>query len=1029
MDALPPTHAYFLLDAAALHDSSAVARVVTRMLVYLASQHESLSWNYEVVDMRMRQRALTAHGKRRVAERRQLAPDSLRDFEDALAGRKASQQQRAVLATLHERLMCLEADVEWGDPALMRSPTRAARTWADPTRLNESMSVRSFLYIVGEPPETPEGVDAFVCGSAPGAGPEGASLLEKLIRLRDGIIGNGIWESYARKRVGVSWIRPSKPTALYGSPRPVDTLIGAVFACCFEALGGCVMSVPELDTADWPPFSSLFAPLHRVRAYPGWSRKFAREMSAVADYFARDSAMDVQGRLPRRAWAIQAAGGSSIEDASIVVEREYSHRQWLADGRLQRRYDFSELVELAYTVRLVKLQSATQARSNAPRLEYIHNIPLRIWPRISRYLPCEPVLCCCVESGDFGFFHDSAIIAQPPATSPEQQGVVIVPVGGSRMVAVYPADAASLSRVLLALEPVAEKGLDGTADNCAEAVERFSQAWLESWGLNAQLPPLDVAPLSTCAIDVSISTSLMDSYRLRLEKPCSKATPVPEDQSEHACPTSSSPARLPDLAQVVTLDAWYTELYLKMLPRRDPQFSQLMDVLRHLFDHSEDAGVSLDDMIASVLRGSASIEDVFDRPASTDCASGGDSYAALRAQSASAIAGNLPDQRLWQLQECQIQILLHLLVIDRIHTHSAAADKDTAQQEESLSDLVDQLCIWASVDDVFCSTAAANPEGEGSGDLATTFIGSSLVGQFAERLGGIVEELRMQCGWVPSDGQATANGLPPSDNELGGKRRKGTPRKINSAPAERSEVIVQQSKRRPQAMSGRKLARHLEDLIGGKKNKRAHGQDTGPTGDPSAVLPRSQRPNQLRLPQQLIRQLKSEVVVSTARPASLSRARTMGGRRNGSSTFRRTNTLGGEYDTANNARRGSRGSGRPAIPEFGNLGSSPSLSGQVKSLQLMGETPTVKRQRTGEAALASSPPVPIPSTVPAASTFIYDSDESEGAVERCSPLFSRMGVHDQPPFRDSGSADVNATSTIFDQNSRRVLRFSGGGRN
>ncbi|KAJ2889832.1 hypothetical protein GGI21_006412, partial [Coemansia aciculifera] len=194
--------------------------------------------------------------------------------------------------------MCLEADVEWEDPALIRSPTRnsSMRTWTDPTRLNESMSVRSFLYILGQAPQALPELDEFVCGPAAQNSQESdpahdTTLLDKLTRLRDGIIGNGIWESYARKRVGVSWIRPTARKAVLAAD-PVDILIGDVFGCCFEALGGCVMNMAELATSSPLPFSSVFAPLHRTRTFPSWSRKFAREISAVVDRFAVEVARD-----------------------------------------------------------------------------------------------------------------------------------------------------------------------------------------------------------------------------------------------------------------------------------------------------------------------------------------------------------------------------------------------------------------------------------------------------------------------------------------------------------------------------------------------------------------------------------------------------------------------------------------------------------------------------------------------------------------------------------------------------------------
>ncbi|KAJ2556784.1 hypothetical protein GGH95_005300, partial [Coemansia sp. RSA 1836] len=148
-----PSHAYFLIDTSALSDGRTAGAMIARILVYLAAQNELVTWNYEIVDMRARQRAGAMQMRRKVSERKQLTVDAINGLVTALTSVKrhqgsAATHRRPVLDALHERLMCLEADVEWEDPALIRSPTRnsSMRTWTDPTRLNESMSVRSYLY-------------------------------------------------------------------------------------------------------------------------------------------------------------------------------------------------------------------------------------------------------------------------------------------------------------------------------------------------------------------------------------------------------------------------------------------------------------------------------------------------------------------------------------------------------------------------------------------------------------------------------------------------------------------------------------------------------------------------------------------------------------------------------------------------------------------------------------------------------------------------------------------------------------------
>ncbi|KAJ2887814.1 hypothetical protein FB639_001057 [Coemansia asiatica] len=238
------SHAYFLIDASMVVSSSdSISHIVTRILAFLISRNESLTWNFEIVDMSTRQRAMAAQGKRRVSERKKPSAETIAQLEKSLADylqqrKPASTSRRAVLDTLHERMMCLEADVEWGDPALMRSPTRnvGTRAWTDPMRLNESMSVRSYLYVLGQMPGSLDTLDRFVYGSANGT----YSLLEKLTFLRDGIIGNGIWENYTRKRVSVSWIKPTAHKSIVEMD-PVSILITSTFECCFEALGGCLL--------------------------------------------------------------------------------------------------------------------------------------------------------------------------------------------------------------------------------------------------------------------------------------------------------------------------------------------------------------------------------------------------------------------------------------------------------------------------------------------------------------------------------------------------------------------------------------------------------------------------------------------------------------------------------------------------------------------------------------------------------------------------------------------------------------------
>ncbi|KAJ2845943.1 hypothetical protein IWW36_004575, partial [Coemansia brasiliensis] len=363
---------------------------------------------------------------------------------------------------------------------------------------------------------------------------------------------------------------------------------------------------------------------------------------------------------------------------------------------------------------------------------------------------------------------------------------------------------------------------------------------------------------------------------------------------------------------------------------------------------------------------------------------------------------------------------------------------------ETLSDLADQLCIWASVDDMFSlapgnsvSGSATSEYMEKSGDLAAAFVGSSVVGQFTERLCDIVEELRVQCGWVPHEENFE------KETAVDNKRRKSTPRKIAADQSERSEVIVHQSKRRSQTMSGRKLARHLEELIGGKKRRQHFGTSSSSSNAANAnddssvtsgdnVTSQRRRSTQLKLPLQLIRQLKSEVV-STTRPASLSRSRTINTRSNSSSgSIRRGNRnnnninrtfSASKISTVNNCVRSQAPARRQPIPEFPDLSSSPSISGRVNELHLVPENPSKKRQRTQDPVPASSSPPTFMSSIPAANTFIYDSDDSDGQAEN-SPLFILSQNRQQQQLFQEPSSAVT-TDCLHGQGSHRVLRFSG----
>ncbi|KAJ2469590.1 hypothetical protein GGI02_003359 [Coemansia sp. RSA 2322] len=713
------SHVYFLIDTGALADGSAVSLMITRILVYLAAKNEAVTWNYETIDMRARQRSLAGHWKRKACARKQLTVDAINELTASLSSVKythdsATTRRRPALDGLHERLMCLEADVEWEDPALIRSPTRnsSLHSWTDPTRLNESVSVRSHLYIIGQAPQTLFELDEFVCGlSTHNSQGEcrqaaGGTLLENLTKLRDGFIGNGIWESYARKRVGVSWIQPAGREDL-ADLDPVDILIRGVFGCCLEALGGCVINMAELVAETSLPFSSVFAPLHRTRTYPSWSRKFAREISAVIDRFA------------------------------MTIDRD--------DG-----------------------------------------------------------------------FHASS------------------------------------------------------------------------------------------------------------DAECSR-------------------------------------------PRE-----------------------------------CAAIEDVFDANEQGKCSDKHgkqELYCAMRWQATQALADEESVRRDWQLRECQLQILLHLFAIERLRVQNSAECSETDRLVESLHELVDFLCVRVSLGDIYTRTGAlgSNQNGDKTStmvggevddgnDFAAAFIGGASVAKFAGTLGDIVEELRIQCGWVPPvTREVQPKQLDQAEVLPEGKRRKGTPRKISKSSGERSEVIVRQPKLASRELSGRKLARHLDELIGGNKGPprydEASSSEGGGSSPSSWAAERRRQSLQPRLPAHLIRQIKTEVV-STSRPVLRTASATLPEPATAAAASRissggfacslSSRSLGRSSSTRRKPLR------RPALLACQNTSSSPPNNCRVDNLQVISEAQLSKRRRTGiHMPLDSSPPAFLQSSLVTPSNFVCGSDDDD----------------------------------------------------
>ncbi|KAJ2878832.1 hypothetical protein H4R27_005628 [Coemansia aciculifera] len=1028
------SHAYFLIDAGTLSDSHAVGVMIARILVYLAAKNEVVTWNYEIVDMRARQRAAAVQLRRKVSERKQLTVDAISGLATTLNSAKrqhvaAAAHRRPALDTLHERLMCLEADVEWEDPALIRSPTRnsSMRTWTDPTRLNESMSVRSYLYVLGQAPQTLSELDEFVCGPAAqnsqeGDHTNGATLLDKLTKLRDGIIGNGIWESYARRRVGVSWIRPTARETVAAAD-PVDILIGDLFGCCFEALGGCVINMADLATDLSLPFTSIFAPLHRTRTYPSWSRKFAREISAVVDRFAMEIAKDDKlktesesGSREPHGWLLQTVTSAAHHQQSCSMDSESTtirltrsnsgSRCWLRDGRLLRRYDLPEMVALASEYKLSCLRHQAWLDRTAQSLVHLQSASIQRWYHVVQKLSRSPVLYG-LDSCSYSLLEGKVVYARRSSHSSSEDSstgsalyAAIVPAAGSTA-AVYFMDAATYAEI--ANFHVSDAGPPLASDPHLIA-SPFQASWIEDWAWR-DFGDLGVTFQDVCVIDVGFDESQFecpmsdqmpsDGFILSSSASAdSSATSLLDTSAEFAIAEVVIEIALPSIS---TLSEWYSELYLKGLLSPAPEYSRIVDSLMLLCSTSASTHHSnavLDTLVNLVLQSSAAIEDTFEVSESTQSAeASGDVgvYRALRQHAIQAIGSDGPSKRAWQVRECQLQILLHLFVIAQLRSQQAT---DTAQLEEALRDLVDLLCVWASLDDIAIQVEAASSdqkadkcpvsvseETKDMNDFAAAFVGGSHVGRFASTLGDIVEELRIQCGWVPP---ATRDERPSQSEHVEllseTKRRKGTPRKIDKSSGERSEVIVHQRNSTHQELSGRKLARHLDELIGGNKGLQQQRQNDDASSSEGGSSPsfraveRRRQSLQPRLPAHLIRQIKSEVVSTSQRAPKAKAVSRVGS--NGFACSISSRTLGRSSSTRRKPLR------KPVLSTYPDPSSSPSTSSRSKDSCIVSEAASLsKRRRTiMSIPMGSSPPAFLQSSsLVTPSAFICGSDDEDGA--------------------------------------------------
>ncbi|KAJ2664693.1 hypothetical protein IWW48_000640 [Coemansia sp. RSA 1200] len=1056
-------HVYFLIDSAVRSDYHArVVDTVTRILVHLAGAHDSVTWNYEVGGLgvpQARAEMRTVAKQRRPGERRPLAREALDELAADLHGnghQAASAAEclagRPVLDTLSRRLTCLEADVEWGDPALMRSPTRnthGSRTWADPTRLSEPMTLRNYLFIVsGQVPQTLDQVVQFVCGAN-----RECPLMDTLLAMRDGLVGGGLWESYARKRVGVSWIQMSDCRLPLSLARmdPVDLLIRTAFECCLEALGGSIITLPA-SVYQVVPFSAQLTTILRTRTYPAWSRKFAREVSAVAQCFDL-AGLRSSGHLQDKcSWEIRIPGSGllRLDSASGGAPRvlQQQQQQRLTSARLMRRYSMPELVALvgAFSDAHAEiLQKRPVASATA-----VGGCLRSQWHAVVDLVDVDPVYC---EAHGGPFDSDKVLLARTDAKG----GFVVVVPGSDDVALLFAVDegvGGAISERMIAIQDQFHGLKDGVG--VADYTTDFSPSWLESWACFDD--DLSVVPAEECLFDVSFDTiSAVD---------CN-----PPD--EGFCALDSSPinfgSRLADnglqatqqplSASVIehkedpmgahTLESWYASTYLQIIPEAVPPLGPAVDALVCLVDSQ---AASIGQIAACVLLGSLAIEDAFEIPDANSIADkeqqgGSDDrakFAEMRQQALKCCSDNGRNseaaKRMWQIHECQLQVLLHLVCLANMQNlGDSTEESDKALRDrlaESLRDLVDLLCIWASVD------GPALGANETANDLAAAFVGGPDVARFAGSLMETVEELRIQCGWIPPPQTPAANPLTEFSE---GRRRKGTtPRRISKRMDERSEVIVRQRGSSAKHVSSRRIARHLEELICGptKATGTSLTKHTAVNRTSSADSSHANHSAQLKLPVHLMRQIKSEVVM-TLRPAGLQPI-------SAASEHSSATTVASNSGRALHVRRQSEGrpgcGKRTAMPDLASrrktiFGTNVSVRDDKKQNQQNNgtalQTPKTKRQRTGgesDMADAGSPSMLFSSpSRRAASHFIYGSDDSDGEesddllVLEQSPLLRHTMHYPSGQLRQGQQHEQHqqneALHSSSPSSSRRALEF------
>ncbi|KAJ1673320.1 hypothetical protein EV182_005469, partial [Spiromyces aspiralis] len=157
-----------------------------------------------------------------------------------------------------------------------------------------------------------------------------------------------------------------------------------------------------------------------------------------------------------------------------------------------------------------------------------------------------------------------------------------------------------------------------------------------------------------------------------------------------------------------------------------------------------------------------------------------------------------------RMRECQLQIALYLLLIERRHLIARkhkVKDKSKYGILKQLDDHIDQLCLWATLGGPLDVVDFGD-----ANDAAEEFVCSPVIARFSSTLSSVVDQIRSRCGVIlPGSGNSRIQASK-------SKRKRSPKRLIDERSKSLSEVIVSPTKnpanKAPLSPNARKLARY-----------------------------------------------------------------------------------------------------------------------------------------------------------------------------------------------------------------------------